>query len=251
MGKYRATIIAVLIFLLSLLASRAIFIALGIVFLFLLALTFLELGAYLWGQEEFQKIKEGLKKNLCLVVAVLVAYVLIYLPIEFLGVEVFYLRSEIPSLIGVVLLGILIIVLGKIDWMKMAISKKEIKVAILGFVVIAGLVLGIYSREKDRRSDWPKIYQVNPNWGVQAQIVKIQGKNFLLTKGRIIVGDQEMTVKFWDNEMVIAEVSVPGGPRRFGEFDLRVVTERDQTSNQKPFEIRDPDTLYPSNSNEN
>lgn len=251
MKKYHATTIAVLIFLIFLFASRAIFVALGMAFLFLLILTFWELGAYLWGQEEFQKIKEGIKKNLCLVVAVLTAYVLIYLPIEFLGVEVFYLRAEIPSFAGVVLLGVLIVIFGKVNWGEMVSYKKEIKAAIFSLMTVAGLVLTAYSREKDRRSDWPKVYRVSPNWGVQAQIVNIQGKNFLLTKGRVTVGGQEMIIKFWDNEMVVAEVSVPGGPRRFGKFDLQIVTEREQTSNRKPFEIRDPDTLYSSDYNEN
>jgi len=113
---------------------------------------------------------------------------------------------------------------------------------LVSLVVLSGFCYGIYRSHKLAREYLPKIYRISPNSGIQAEIVEIKGVNFfpIWKKGQILVGRQEMVVKFWNEELIKAEMPVPG---RFGQVELWVVRSDGVISNKVPFEIKDPGEL--------
>jgi len=237
MGKYTTVVVSCLIFLASLFFFKAIIPALGLTLFFIFWVLLIEV-VWQYRQSTFLLI---LTKLLIVAIFALSVYNLIYLPLEFLITEIWLITPKIPSMVSPVLLIILIGGLSQINWND-KLKVKSWRLFLLVFIIISGLVYLGYRQNKLAREYLPKIYNISPNWGIQGQLVKIKGVNFfpIWKKGKILFNGQEMRIKSWNEELIIAEQPVPAG---FGKTTLFMVRNDGIISNKLPFEVRDPSTL--------
>jgi hypothetical protein len=237
MSRYTNIVLSCLVFLIGLFVFRAIFAALGLTLLFLLATTLVEVA---W---KFRASKAFLSLANFLIAAILalVIYTLVYLPIEFLVTEIWLITPRVPSWVSLLFLVILVVPFIFVDWIRL-LKFKWWRLVLVLVVVVGGFVYTEYRREKLVREYLPKIYRVDREWGIQAQIVKINGVNFfpVWKKGKVILNGEEMVIRSWGEELIIAEQSVP---TKFGQVELYVVRSDGVVSNKVPFEIRDPKKL--------
>lgn len=238
MNRYTKIVVSCLIFLFGLFLFKAVFLALGITLIFLFLVTLLEI---VWQYRESAVIL-GLANLIMAAVISLTVYLLIYLPIEFLTTEILLLVPKIPSFFSLTFLLLLVIGFSLVNWGRI-LKIRLFAWVLVGLVVLSGFCYGIYRSHKLAREYFPKIYQISPSSGIQAEIVEIKGVNFfpVWKKGRIVLdGDNEMVIKFWDEELIRVEMPVPG---RFGQVELWVVRDDGVISNKIPFEIKDPGKL--------
>ena len=237
MGKYTTVVVSCLIFLASLFFFKAIIPALGLTLFFIFWALLIEI-VWQYRQSTFLLI---LNKFLIAAIFALSVYSLIYLPLEFLITEIWLITPKIPSIVSPVLLIILAGGFSLINWND-KLKVKFYRLFLLVFIIISGLVYLGYRQNKLAREYLPKIYNISPNWGIQGQLVKIKGVNFfpIWKKGKILFNGQEMRIKSWNEELIIAEQPVPAG---FGKTTLFVVRSDGIISNKLPFEVRDPKTL--------
>ena len=237
MGKYTTIVISCLIFLASLFFFKAIIPALGLTLFFIFWVLLIEV-VWQYRQSTFLLI---LTKLLIAAIFALAVYSLIYLPLEFLITEIWLITPKIPSIVSPVLLIILAGGFSLINWND-KLKVKFYRLFLLTFIVISVLVYLGYRQNKLAREYLPKIYNISPNWGIQGQLVKIKGVNFfpIWKKGKVLFNGQEMRIKSWNEELIIAEQPVPAG---FGKTTLFVVRSDGIISNKLPFEVRDPKTL--------
>jgi len=237
MGKYTTIVISCLIFLASLFFFKAVIPALGLTLFFIFWVLLIEI-AWQYRQSTFLLI---LTKLLIAAIFALSVYNLIYLPLEFLITEIWLITPKIPSIVGTVLLIILAGGFSLINWND-KLKVKFYRLFLLTFIVISVLVYLGYRQNKLAREYLPKIYNISPNWGIQGQLVKIKGVNFfpIWKKGKVLFNGQEMRIKSWNEELIIAEQPVP---TEFGKTTLFIVRSDGIISNKLPFEVRDPKTL--------
>jgi len=237
MDKYTAITVSCLLFLFGLFLFKAVFLALGIALVFLLLVTLLEV---VWQYRESTVIL-GLANLMMAAAIALTVYILTYLPIEFLTTEILLIVPKIPSFFSLTFLLLLVIGFSLVNWGRI-LKIRLFAWVLVSLVVLSGFCYGIYRSHKLAREYLPKIYRISPNSGIQAEIVEIKGVNFfpIWKKGQILVGRQEMVVKFWNEELIKAEMPVPG---RFGQVELWVVRSDGVISNKVPFEIKDPGEL--------
>ncbi|PJE68601.1 hypothetical protein COU96_03185 [Candidatus Shapirobacteria bacterium CG10_big_fil_rev_8_21_14_0_10_38_14] len=237
MGKYTTIVISCLIFLASLFFFKAIILALSLTLFFIFWVLLIEV-VWQYRQSTFLLI---LTKLLIVAIFALSVYSLIYLPLEFLITEIWLITPKIPSMVSPVLLIILIGGFSQINWND-RLKVKSWRLFLLVFIIISGLVYLGYRQNKLAREYLPKIYNITPNWGIQAQLIEIRGINFFPTwkKGKILFNGQEMRIKSWNEELIIAEQPVPA---EFGKTALFIVRSDGIISNKLPFEVRDPNTL--------
>lgn len=211
--------------------------ALGITFVFLLLVTLLEA---VW-QYRGSTVILGLTNLVMTAVIALTVYVFAYLPMEFLTTEILLIIPKIPSFFSVTFLLLLAIGFGLVKWERI-LRIRLFAWILVCLVILSGFCYGIYRSHKLAIEYLPKIYRISPNSGIQAEIVEIKGVNFspVWKMGQILVGEQEMVVKFWDEELIKAEMPVPS---RFGSVELFVVRSDGVISNKFPFEIEDPGKL--------
>ena len=237
MGKYITIVVSCLIFLASLFFFKAIIPALGLTLFFIFWVLLIEV-VWQYRQSTFLLI---LTKLLIVAIFALSVYSLIYLPLEFLITEIWLITPKIPSIVSPVLLIILAGGFSLINWND-KLKVKFYRLFLLTFIVISVLVYLGYRQNKLAREYLPKIYNISPNWGIQGQLVKIKGVNFfpIWKKGKILFNGQEMRIKSWNEELIIAEQPVPA---EFGETALFIVCSDGIISNKLPYEVRDPSTL--------
>ncbi len=237
MGKYTTIVVSCLIFLASLFFFKAIIPALGLTLFFIFWLILVEV-AWQYRQSTFLLI---LTKLLIAAIFALSVYIWIYLPLEFLITETWLVIPKIPSLVSSILIIFLAGGFSLINWND-KLKVKSWRFFLLGFIIISSLVYLGYRQNKLAREYLPKIYNISPNWGIQGQLVQIRGVNFfpIWKKGKILFNSQEMIVKFWNEELVVAEQPVPA---RFGKTTLFIVRSDGVISNKIPFEVCDPNTL--------
>ena len=237
MDKYTAITVSCLLFLFGLFLFKAVFLALGITLVFLLLVTLLEV---VWLYRKSTVIL-GLANLIMAAAIALTVYILTYLPIEFLTTEILLIVPKIPSFFSLTFLLLLVIGFSLVNWGRI-LKIRLFAWVLVSLVVLSGFCYGIYRSHKLAREYLPKIYRISPNSGIQAEIVEIKGVNFfpIWKKGQILVGRQEMVVKFWNEELIKAEMPVPG---RFGQVELWVVRSDGVISNKVPFEIKDPGEL--------
>lgn len=238
MNRYTKIVVSCLIFLFGLSLFKAVFLALGITLVFLFLVTLFEV---VWQYRESIVIL-GLASLMMTVVMALTFYILIYLPIEFLTTEILLIVPKVPSLFSLTFLLLLVIGFSLVNWDKI-LKIRLFAWVLVGLVVLSGFCYGIYRSHKLVREYLPKIYRISPNSGIQAEIVEIKGVNFfpVWKMGRIVLGgDNEMVIKFWDEELIRVEMPVPG---RFGQVELWVVRSDGVISNKVFFEIKDPGKL--------
>jgi len=237
MGKYTTVVVSCLIFLASLFFIKAIIPALGLTLFFIFWVLLIEV-VWQYRQSTFLLI---LTKLLIAAIFALAVYSLIYLPLEFLITEIWLITPKIPSIVSPVLLIILAGGFSLINWND-KLKVKFYRLFLLTFIVISVLVYLGYRQNKLAREYLPKIYNITPNWGIQAQLIEIRGVNFfpIWKKGKVLFNSQEMIIKSWNEELIIAEQPVPA---EFGETALFIVCSDGIISNKLPYEVRDPSTL--------
>ena len=237
MGKYTTIVVSCLIFLVSLFFFKAIIPALGLTLFFIFWVLLIEV-VWQYRQSTFLLI---LTKLLIAAIFALAVYSLIYLPLEFLITEIWLITPKIPSIVSPVLLIILAGGFSLINWDD-KLKVKSWRLFLLVFIIVSGLVYLGYRQNKLTREYLPKIYNITPNWGIQAQLIEIRGVNFfpIWKKGKVLFNGQEMIIKSWNEEAIIAEQPVPA---EFGKTALFIVRSDGIISNKLPFEVRDPSTL--------
>lgn len=169
-------------------------------------------------------------------------FALIYFPIEFYITETKMLIDHVNPLIGSILLTVLIALLSLINWDNLS-NNRIIRFTLIFLISFSALVSLNYRSKKKALEYLPKIYNVTNEWGIQAKIVSIKGNNFFPAwkKGKVVVGNEEMTTKSWDEKIIVAEQQVPS---RFGWFDLYIIRDDGIKSNRVPFEVKNPSNLY-------
>ena len=237
MGKYIIITVSCLIFLTSLFFFKAIISALGLTLFFIFWVLLIEV-VWQYRQSTFLLT---LTRLLIATIFALSVYALIYLPLEFLITEIWLFTPKIPSIVSPVLLIILAGGFSLVNWND-RLKVKFYRLFLLTFIVISVLVYLGYRQNKLAREYLPKIYNVSPSWGIQAQLIEIRGVNFfpIWKKGKILFDGQEMRIKSWNEELIIVEQPVP---TEFGKTALFIVRSDGVISNKFPFEVRDPKTL--------
>ncbi|MBU2577701.1 IPT/TIG domain-containing protein, partial [Patescibacteria group bacterium] len=216
---------------------KAIIPALGLTLFFIFWALLIEI-VWQYRQSAFLLI---LTKLLIAAIFALFVYALIYLPLEFLMTEIWLITPKIPSIVSPILLIILAGGFSLINWND-KLKVKSWRLFLLVFIIISGSVYLGYRQNKLAREYLPKIYNISPSWGIQAQLIEIRGVNFfpIWKKGKILFNGQEMIIKSWNEELIIAEQPVPA---EFGKTALFIVRSDGIISNKVPFEVRDPSTL--------
>jgi hypothetical protein len=237
MNRYTIIIVSCLVFLVVLLFSKVIILALGLTLFFIFWIILVE-TTWQYRQSTFLLIFVGI---LISATSSLSFYALIYLPFEFFITEIWLIIPKIPLLVSSVLLIFLAGGFSLINWDRI-LKSKFWRFSFLGLFIISSLVYLVYNQNKLAREYLPKIYNISPNWGIQGQLVEIRGINFfpIWEKGEVLFNDQEMLVRFWDEELIVAEQPVP---KEFGKTTLFIVRSDGISSNKLPFEVRDPNTL--------
>lgn len=171
----------------------------------------------------------------------LAIFVIFIFPIEYWLTEVRMSVPEISNLLGSLFLIILLLTFNLIDWAKLS-KKKLIWITIVTLFASSVFVLVKFRKMKAAREYLPKIYNVDRSWGIQGQIVKIEGKNFFAgwKKGIVILGGQEMLIGSWNEETIVTEMQVP---RQFGNSFLYLIRSDGKMSNKILFEIKNPNNL--------
>ena len=237
MGKYIIIAVSCLIFLTSLFFFKAIIPALSLTLFFIFWVFLIEM-VWQYRQSTFLLT---LTRPLIAAIFALFVYSLIYLPLEFLITEIWLITPKIPSIVSPVLLIILAGGFSLINWND-KLRVKSWRLFLLIFFIISGSVYLGCRQNKLAKEYLPKIYNITPNWGIQAQLIEIRGVNFfpIWKKGKILFNGQEMRIKSWNEELIIAEQPVPA---EFGKTVLFIVRSDGIISNKLPFEVRDPNTL--------
>jgi len=237
MGKYITIVITCLIFLSSLFFFKAIIPALCLTLFFIFWVLLIEI-AWQNRQSTFLLI---LTKSLISAIFTLSVYSLIYLPLEYLITEIWLVTPKIPSIVSPILLIILTGGFSLVNWDD-KLKVKSWRLFLLTFIIISGLVYLGYRQNKLAREYLPKIYNITPNWGIQAQLIEVRGVNFfpIWKKGKILFNGQEMIIKSWDEKVIIAEQPVPA---EFGKTTLFIIRSDGIISNKIPYDVRDPNTL--------
>lgn len=228
---------SVIIFLTGLVLFKAIFPALGITLVFLLLMAILEI-AWEYRETPFVLTLVNLAISAILTLAL---YALIFLPLEFLITEILFVTPKISHTLSLSLLILLVIVFSLVDWTRV-LRTRSYHWLLVVLVVVSGFVHGIYQRHKLAREYLPKIYRAYPTSGIQAQRVEIKGVNFfpVWKRGKVFLGGDEMVIRFWNEELIVAEQPVPS---KFGQVNLFVVRSDGVISNKVPFEIKNPAEL--------
>lgn len=237
MNQYTTFFISVLLFLISLFLFKSIFPALGIALAFLLLITLFEI---VWQCRE-TPLSLSLIYSIIAAVLALVLYTSIYLPVEFLVTEILLIAPKISPIFSLTFLFFLMVIFNFISWDKVLKAKLSRFVFVM-LVAIGSVIYGVYRHHKLAREYLPKIYQINPSSGIQAERIEIRGVNFhpIWKKGKVFLDREQMVVRDWDEQLIVAEQSVPV---KFGQVNLYVVRDDGVESNRMPFEVDDPKEL--------
>ena len=168
--------------------------------------------------------------------------ILVYTPLEFRITEVWMLTPRLSQYLPTFFLIFLVLIFSLFNWKKI-LSKSKIYVLLFLFIFGANFFVYFNYRHSKLSLEYlPKIYKISSKWGIQAILTEISGVNFSPTwkSGRVFVGDEELTVKFWDEGLIVAEQPVMS---KFGHFYLYIVREDGLMSNKVPFLSRDPKEL--------
>lgn len=224
-------------FLISLFLNKAIFPALINSLGLLLLVKFWEA---VWQNREILSVLTFINLMLEAILALSI-YTLFFLPTEFLVTEIMLVVPRLSSYWALGILILLSAILSQVNF-EGILTRKRWRRPLVLLIAISGLVFGVYHHFKLEREYWPKIYNFTPKSGIQAEIVRIKGINFfpVWKKGKVVLGDDEMEINFWDEEMIVAEQPVP---KKFGPVELYVVRSDGVVSNKVPFEINDPGKL--------
>lgn len=168
-------------------------------------------------------------------------FVLVFLSFEFYVTEVKMLTTKVPNIFGSLFVVLLVFVFSLIDWEKKIKFPILLLFTIIGFMVITcGNVL--YTRGRVYYKSIPRIHSVEPKEGYQGQPVKIKGINFfqIENKGKVFLGDDEITALSWKDDEVIFEQPVPS---KFGMTELYLVRSDGKKSVILKYFVKNPSEL--------
>jgi len=232
---------SILVFLLALILFQTIFWAFGIVLIFLITPALLGFFWNFYRSSLFWVVLKPAFKLLLPAALAISFYSLIFLPIEFYITEISLKTPKLPSFVGISILLSLILLLTLVKWQGVFKTRSSY-FTLFFFLFVSTLFYLGYRKEKLAREYLPKIYKLSPQWGVQGQIIKIEGVNFGPTfkPGTVGVDGEEMPIKFWSEKLVIAEQPIP---KNFGKVDIHIIRNDGVISNGMRFQIRDPNEL--------
>src|SRR3989344_7854792 len=118
------------------------------------------------------------------------------------------------------------------------------KIIILTVLTLCVVVIGSasylhYRAERARRGDDPNIHEVSQAGGIQAEVITISGLRFAppYEQGMVFIGDEQMTVKKWTRNQIVAEHPVT---KKKGTVQLYIKRADGRISNSVGYELRDP-----------
>lgn len=170
-------------------------------------------------------------------------FVIFYLPIEFILTEIWMVTPKIPPLTVTSILIIFIFLFSFVEWGRILRKNKFLLLILIGVIILTGFVYREWRHQKLEKGLLPKIYSVDPpHWGIQGSLIEIKGKNFFPDhkRGKVMIGNDELLIERWSDELVVARQQVPS---EFGIFDLRLIRIDGVISNSIWFEAKNPDEL--------
>jgi hypothetical protein len=187
---------------------------------------------------------EKIRTAVVSILEAIVFYILIVIPTEYLLTEHFsifpFLSPDVKTFIFIAALTIIFV----INFFSML--PRRFSWLFFGVVCILTVLSGFgykkYLNYYGELQTYPKIYDVSHNWGVQATLISIEGKNFGPTwePGRVFVDNLEFRVMYWSPFLIVVEQPVPP---KFFKGKLYVQDAENRRSNGWRFEIKDPDLL--------
>lgn len=230
-----------IVFLLTLFLSKAIFLALAAVLIFLLASISFEA---IWSVRKTPGFLKFIRPVINLFVSAglgLSLYIIFFLSVEFFLTEIFFVIERIPSFIGTTFLLLTVVSFSFINWQNI-LRRKQPWFLFIVFIFFCSGVYLVYRKEKLTRERLPKIYNLSLKSGYQGEQFEIKGINFGPTfkKGQVFIGNQEITIVDWSEKMVTLELPVPN---KIGKFPLRLVRQDGGGSNSIMFNVLDPKNL--------
>jgi hypothetical protein len=126
--------------------------------------------------------------------------------------------------------------------------KSNSKIIFLSVLLLILSLIGneFYTRYYDNRQKIPKIYSISKNWGVQGNVIEIDGNNFGASweQGKVMVDDMEFEIKKWSDEKIETIQPVPD---HFWKGNLYVINHHQNSSNTLEYEVFDPNKLNEKN----
>ena len=238
MKNFTNIVFSCLVFLITLFLFKVILIALGTALgFFLLSLLF----EYLIQMPELLIFVDHIINLFLATISALVVYILIYLPLEFKITEIWMIAPKISPIINTLFIVFLVVIFTLVNFQKLS-KSKLFKGVLIFFILCSGFIYKEYRQKKSVRENLPKIYSVDWEWGIQAKILEIKGVNFMFEgkHGKAFLGDQELLVKLWKEDLITTEQQVP---KKFGWVDLYLIRNDGIVSNKIPFEIKNPGEL--------
>lgn len=169
-------------------------------------------------------------------------FLLVFIPIDINLSQSSMWFNKFRIVLSTWLFLLIVFSLNFFDWVKVF-SKIKFLIPILFLTFVSvGFLYKDYREERLIFESLPRIYQVSPKNGVQGRIIKIEGINLghEYQSGKVFLGNDEMFIKFWSENMVIVEQSVPS---KFGITNLYLVRNDGLVSNNLLFQIIDPNLL--------
>jgi len=229
------------VFVVSLLISKTILIALFFVFIFEGVRLAIDLYFSIKKMPRFEKWLSFLTDILIVLFLTFAVYNLFFSPAELLLVNIFYIIPKIPMIYSNLFFIVIFLLFLFFNWRKV---KGRFFFGFLLVLEIVGAIIYLGCRkEKLAREYLPKIYDVSRLAGYQGEKLEISGVNFYpaFKRGRVILGKAgELQILLWSENKIIGIIPVPA---KFGVVDLGVAREDGITSNIIKFEIKDPGKL--------
>jgi len=187
---------------------------------------------------------EKIKTAVVSILEAIIFYILVVIPTEYLLTEYFsvfpFLSSDVKTFIFIAALTIIFV----INFFSIPPRRFNWLFFIIIFVLTSLSTFGYkkYLNYYGELQTYPKIYNVSHDWGIQASLINIEGKNFGPTwqSGRVFVDNLEFRVMYWSPFLIVAEQPVPP---KFLKGKLYIQDFDNKKSNGWRFEIKDPGLL--------
>lgn len=187
---------------------------------------------------------EKIKTAVVSILEAVIFYILVVVPTEYFLTEHFLVFPFLSSDIKTFIFFAILIIIFVINYFAEPPRKFSWLFIIIVFVLagFSGFGYKKYLNYYGELQTYPKVYEISQNWGIQAVLVNIEGKNFGPTwqPGRVFVDNIEFKIKFWSPFLVVAEQPVPS---KFLKGKLYLQNFENKRSNPVDFEIKDPEFL--------
>ena len=189
-------------------------------------------------------LKERIKTTVISLLEAVVSYILVVVPTEYFLTERFLILPNLSPNIKTFIFFAILVIIFIINYFSELPKRYNWFFIISVFILTCLSVFGYrkYLNYYAELQTFPKIYHISHEWGIQASLINIEGKNFGPTwqSGRVFVNEIEFMVTYWSPYLIIAEQPVPP---RFFKGKLYVQDFENKRSNGRDFEIKNPDSL--------